>query len=238
MIEVGLEFATRDFDQIVTAFEALPKELRPLYFSNDETEVASKTNLIEDSKRFSAFVEAQKYGFFLRSHNISYNIRTVPQKAVICDGFLDVEYGLATEFLAQMTAAKPVFGFACVPEEREWRNRVIVRLGNNTIESWVGRDTRKYVPGLYWTTLMSHALAMRHGISIPDLKRNAIECKCIGDFHLFRFYENPNDWLANKGKMDELCLLSAGIFSVINVRSLLSHAVNLAQHNTTVSQWS
>ena len=41
-----------------------------------------------------------------------------------------------------MAMAHPIFGFACMAEEREHRNRITTKLGINTIESWVGRDTQ------------------------------------------------------------------------------------------------
>ena len=89
-----------------------------------------------------------------------------------------------------MAAPRPFFGFACTQEELEYRNRITVKFGINTMESWVGRDTRRYIPGLYWWTLLPASLAEQHGIPLSILVRASQEhIELEGQQHLLRFYD-------------------------------------------------
>ncbi len=140
LIEVGLEFDSLLGERMLATFRSLPAELRPLYYSNTEDDASRESSLIEDERRFRAFVDKEKYGYFLRSPGLLYNIRIAQNRPIICDCFIDVDFHCAQNFIEHMAEARPVFGFACAPAEREWRNRITVKLGSRTIESWVGRD--------------------------------------------------------------------------------------------------
>jgi len=150
-IEAGLEFDGA-IDRAVAASAGLPLPLRPIYFSHEEN-VGRDADRIEDQKRFAAFVAKSKSGFFLLGPAVTYSTRIASARPVACDCFIDVEPEIAEQFLVHMSKFQPLFGFACSPGERERRNRVTTHQGVNAIESWVGRDTQKYLPGLYWQTL-------------------------------------------------------------------------------------
>jgi len=136
-----------------------------------------------------------------------------------------------------MATARPIFGFACVPEEREQRNRVTIKQGLNTIDSWVGRDTKKYIPGLYWWTLLPASLADRHGVSLPTIARTALEhIELEGQQHLLRFYENPEDW-RSATVMAELYPSLPGVFDVEKVRPQLESTRTFLELNAMVTTW-
>jgi len=192
MIEAGLEFQASARRLIVESFLALPGELRPTHESVNEDGADTR---IRNYDKFLDAVMKRETGFFLKSSNVTYDVSLAGGRSIICNCFLDVDSTLAKNFLIHMALAQPIFGFACAPEEREWRNRVVTKQGVNTIESWVGRDTQKYIPGLYWLTLLPAALAEKHGIPLPVIDGVAIEhIKLEGDQHFFRFYEEPEDW--------------------------------------------
>jgi hypothetical protein len=239
MIEAGLEYKNNTLENILHAFASLPLGLKPLYFASDERDVGGRGSLIEDQERFSAFVKRNKAGFFLSAPRISYSIRLAVNKPIICDCFLEVDSTMLFEFLARMAAANPVFGFACVPEERRLRNRVTVEMGANIIESWVGRDTKKYLPGLYWLTLISEALARLHHVSIEELVKNAHEHVMVrpGNEYLFQFYQEPQDWLVNKRKIDTIYASSPGIFDIEKVRPAAMAASTGAELLSILGDW-
>jgi len=238
LIEAGLEFRSEAFDQALAAFLSLPPGLAPGHFTSDEREPESESNSLANPEKFLVFVSNSKSGFFLKGAGLTYSIRLVAEKAAICDCFLDVEPRLAVEFLAHMAEADPAFGFACLPEERERRNRVILRFGVNTIESWVGRDARRYIPGLYWLTLLPQALAERHAVPLSRLAEAAVEHTRLGpDQHLFRFYHEPRDWVAHESEMDGLYALCPGIFDVRKVEPLLSNAKTIIEATAVLSGW-
>src|SRR5512138_882094 len=211
MIEAGLEF-DGGIDRTLASFVALPLPLRPVYFSHEE-KIVDRADRVEDERRFAAFRARSQSGFFLLSESVTYNLRSATGKPLMCDCFLDVEPEIAKEFLVQMSTARPLFGFACAPAEREHRNRVTVHQGSNKIENWVGRDTRKNVPGFYWLTLLSETLANRHGVSLAAIEAVAQEHIALeGGEHLFRFYERPEDWQKTNA-VTELCASLPGVFN-------------------------
>lgn len=172
MIESTLEFESASVRRVLQAFLTLPQGLRPSHCSRGEDE---KGDLIGDAEKFVDSAINQTAGPYLKNLHCRYDISLAGDKPIICNCFLDVEPMLARQFLTHMAAAQPIFGFACSPDEREQRNRVTTKQGINTIESWVGRDTKKYVPGFYWLTLLPEVLAAQHGVPLSAVKQVAQE---------------------------------------------------------------
>jgi len=136
-----------------------------------------------------------------------------------------------------MAKANPIFGFACTIEEREHRNRVTTKLGINIIESWVGRNTQKYIPGLYWWTLLPASLAEKHGIPLSTIIGAALEhIELEGKQHLLRFYEKPEDW-QSAAAMAELYRSLPGVFDVEKMRSKLEGARTFLKLNAIINAW-
>lgn len=235
MIEAGLEFEGA-IDGVMAAFADLPSPFRPVQFSHEE-KLGSNADRIDDQKRFAAFVAKSESGFFLLGPGVIYSIRIAPGKPLICDCFLDVEPEVAELFLERMSQANPIFGFACAPGERERRNRFTTQQGVSTIESWVGRDTQKYVPGFYWLTLLPDVLAAHHGVPL-----SAVEAVAEGHIelqdgqHLFRFYKRPEDWQATAA-VENLCASLPGVFDIERVRPQLSAAKNFLELNSMLREW-
>ena len=156
---------------------------------------------------------------------------------MVCDCFMDVRPDAAKQFLEHMAAAQPNFGFACAPDERERRNRVTTKQGVNTIESWVGRDTQKYVPGFYWLTLLPDALAQRHGIPLTAVNEVAKEhIELGGGQHLFRFYDRAEDWVETLA-VTELYKSLPGVFDVEKIKPKLLEAKSFMELNSMLRDW-
>lgn len=234
MIEAGLEFRASARWLIVESFLTLPGELCPTHESANEDKAGTR---IQDYNKFLEGVMKRETGFFLKGPIVTYDISLAGNRSIICNCFLDVDPALAKTFLTLMAKAQPIFGFACAPEEREYRNRVTTKQGVNTIESWVGRDTQKYIPGLYWLTLLSPELAEKHGVSLSVLGETALEhLELEGQQNLFRFYEKPEDW-QSAGTMKELCSSLPGIFDVEKVRPQLECAKTFLELSAMVNTW-
>lgn len=235
MLEAGLEFLG-DLDRVVAAFSSLPMLLRPVHFSHEE-KVGSSIDCIGDQKRFATFAAKSQSGFFLLGFNVTYSIRIVPDKSIICDCFIDVEPGVAKQFLSHMAEANPIYGFACVLEEREHRNRVTTKQGANTIESWVGRNTQKYIPGFYWLTLVSDTLMKQHNIPLSTVEKSAREHIELagGQQHLFRFYDHPDEWQASG--IAGLSASLPGVFDIEKVKPQLLAASNFLELNALLQNW-
>lgn len=235
MIEAGLEF-DGDVEPVLAVFAGLPPELRPAHFSHEER-INKDADRIDNQKRFADFISKGKSGFFLLGPAVTYSFRIASGRPLVCDCFLDVSPELVELFLEQMSKAHPIFGFACSSGERERRNRITVQQGLNTVESWVGRDTRKYIPGFYWLTLLPEALAKQHGIPLSAVESAAKKHIALeGEQHLFRFYERPDDW-QEASNVDELCKSLPSVFAVEKVKSQLSTANSFLELNSLLREW-
>lgn len=234
MIESTLEFPSTALRSLVATLCTLPDELRPTHHSLGEDK---KGKPILDIDKFIKSLDGKKLGPFLKGPHVMYDIRLSGGKPIICNCLLEVEPSLAKKFLVLMSAAQPIFGFACEPEERKYRNQVTVKQGVNTIESWVGRDPQKYIPGFYWLTLLPEALAERHGVALSVVGRAAKEhIELEGGQHLFRFYDRPEDWRFIS-HVTALCSSLLGVFDIEKVNDLLAVAKTFRELDDVLRGW-
>ena len=234
MIQAGLEFLPSARRLVIETFLTLPGELRPTHQSADEDGVGTE---LKDHGRFPKTVMKRETGFFLKGANVTYDLNFVKDKPIVCNCFLETDTALAKDFLIHMASAQPIFGFACEPEEREWRNRITIKLGVNSIESWVGRDTQKYIPGLYWLTLLSTVLMEKHNVQFTAIEALAQEHVVIeGGQHLFCFYRRPDSWRSATGVVT-LSPSLPGVFDVEKVRPQLATAKNFLDLSVITRGW-
>lgn len=232
MIESRLDFKLGSIRQLVTALMSLPAELRPACHSLGEDEVGTP---IVDAQGFANSLNDGSPGLFLRGHHSSFYIRT-ERKRIVCQCYLDVTPSSARKFMIEMARLEPIFGFACSPEERERRNRVVVQQGENTIESWVGRDSEKFVPGLYWLTLLSDSMLEKHGVPLSALKSVALRASRIDiEQNLLQFYETPAEWSSTEN-VSRLCAQWPGIFNVERVIPMLLGAKTFLELNSLLRE--
>jgi hypothetical protein len=234
-IEAGFETES-SVSTIVEVLASLPPGVRPRHFSHEE-QVESAGDVISDKERLRSFIADSKSGFFLLAPNVTYSIRIAAGHPALCDCFLTVEPALAYTFLEHIAKACPNFAFACRPEERESRNRVRLRVGPNSVESWVGRNPAKYIPGFYWLTLIPDALLERHKIDVSTVERFALEHKRIGrGLNLFRFYDSPDDWTRND-RVKELIRATPGVFNIEVVLTMLAGMTKYNEVSAVTRDW-
>lgn len=234
MIEIRLEFKPGMLKQLAEKLLSLPLELRPSHVSLAENE---KAKAIGDKKGFIDSLNEGSLGPYLTGDHCAYQISLAAPKPIICEGTLDAQPALAKLFLMEMSSISPIFGFACLQEEWFQKNRITTQQGINKIESWVGRDTEKYVPGLYWLTLISDALSDRHGVSLSAVQNEAKEHVTLeGGQHLFRFYDQPEDW-RKTSSLSAFCRSTPGIFDLEAVRKKAQKTSNFLELNSLLSEW-
>lgn len=235
MIEAELIYDCA-IENIVKAFLDLPSLLRPVHFGLEEKTV-NEVDRIDDVERFAAFMKDRKSGFFLFGTGVLYSMLLAEGMYTTCDCSMDVDPESAIEFLTCMSKAKPIFGYACLLSEFEQRNRLKVKIGANNIETWVGRDTRKYVPGFYWLTLLPEALARQHGVPIEVVSAAALKHIVLeGGQHIFRFYERPEDW-NRTAAVTELISSLAGVFNIDAIRPDAMTAKNYLDLSERLQEW-
>jgi hypothetical protein len=235
MIDVELEFPFSMLRLVVEKILTLPGALRPNRKSLGEDEAGT---LIGDPDLFIQTFEFPSIGFYLKNSRALYDLRTSRNGTLVVHGFFNkIPRCLVEGILPHMATAHPIFGFACAPEERKRRNRATIRQNIGTIESWVGRDTQKYIPGLYWWTLLPVSFAQRHGFPLSKVASVALEhVELDGHQHLFRFYEKPEDW-DTANALAELYSSLPGVFDVDKIRPALEATKTFWELNAIADKW-
>jgi len=239
MIQAILYFDGDYLGDAVTRISTLPEAIRPTHFSAGE-KVEDKANLLSNAARFGAFMKRHETGFFLMGAEVLYNVSIkgkLPSTiAAYCDSAALALH--AETMLGALSQARPVFGFVADQREYHHRNRLAVSLGNNKVEAWVGRDVNRYVPGIYWITLLSDALCRRHGLETRHLVQElGAECLPLGECQtVLKLYNQPEDWEKHVEQVDLACL-SNGVFSITKVTSDAARAANIMDLQALLSLW-
>jgi hypothetical protein len=240
MILAEFDFSDTSAEEIVSAALSLPSAVRPTHFGDDETNMRRRKR-IDDQSAYRAFFGMRESGFFLfgpclvcvafftrnRSFRLSCSIETSPD--------------IATQFFHHMLRLKPAFAFACLTEEREQRNRFKAKLrlpsgGNISLEAWVGRDLERYIPGLYWLTLLPSELADRHDVSLSFLSEISVEATFNNGLNVFRFYDAPESW-RSAVDVARTIASSPGIFNIARLVSLIPEGSSYESAQRVLSDW-
>lgn len=235
MIQAALEFPLSKADLATKTILGLPEMLRPTTVSLAEDEAAAP---IGDVDVFLQTFKMPSIGVYLENSTVMYDLRRSSRSTWIVGADLDaIPDAAVKDFLIRMAVTHPIFGFACAEEEREHRNRITTKFGINTMESWVGRDTRRYIPGLYWWTLLPASLAEQHGIPLSILVDAAQEhIELEGKQHLLRFYDKPEEW-QSAAFMADLYHSCPGIFDVEKLRPKLQGVETFLEINAILHDW-
>lgn len=233
----GIFFDAKNQKAIIDALMNLPEKIVPTRYSSDEVKLSS-ARMLKDGG-FSAFQSENIAGYFLYSDFATYDISLSENgKSSI---FMDIGEGQPQEillrFLKSMSKVGVDFGFAAENDEYMHRNRHQYVLGDNRIETWVGRDLEKYIPGLYWVTYISMSLEKKHSFNLAHIADTAITIDSDEQGHLIRFFEVPTDWSENAEKIDKACLEQCGVFSLADVEKNLPDNVNYLQLTSTLADW-
>jgi hypothetical protein len=236
MIKAEFEFPLSTTDLVIRTILDLPEMLRPTIVSLAEDEVGTS---IGDTKVFLQSFKMPTIGVYLQNPTALYDLRRSRNSTLIVDADLGAIPGaVARDFLVHMAIAHPIFGFTCAAAERDHRNRVTTKLGINTIHSWVGRDTQKYIPGLYWWTLLPISLAEKHGVPLSTIVGEAMEhIELEGGQHLLRFYDKPQDWQGARN-IAKLYRSLPGVFDVERLQPKLQGARTFLELNAILAAWS
>lgn len=229
-------------NEIVSCLMELPEAICPVYFAEDERKVI-KSNVLSDESRFQKFVTENPDGFYLYAGNKKNSIDVSTWSDDCTEVVLWLETSssknLVVTFIKALAKFNPVFGFACATDEYYHRNRYYTKIGVNKIESWIGRRLDRYIPGVYWITLLSDELLGRHNVLLSNLSGEAIVSEVFGDgsLHFLQFFENADEWKDNAERLDHLCEQIDGIFSKKFVEVALSEIDDLEKYYDEIDEW-
>jgi hypothetical protein len=227
-------------NDILRILQTLPDNFKPVYFSPGEKLI--KKNRIINGDDFSNFLLKSKFGFFLHSVSgvkFDLSLGSMEFTKVTLWQPHDEAYELVHAYIKQLLSVKPIFGFACTWDEYIHRNRHFKKIGVNNIECWVGRDTQKYIPGLYWITVLPDELLKKHNASLQEFYhlKNESRSYFLHDTHVVSFFGNPIDWGEHSHDLDEVCSKSNGFFSIRTIDEAASHIENYEEHSNLIDKW-
>lgn len=207
----------------VRALLALPEGLRPTRHSEDEDKAGRP---IGDPGEFLDSLADRPSYILLRGKGFDYDILGDREPVVVQCYFNRTPPRLVRTFMERMATTGPAFGRACTWEELLHRNQLVVKVDGGrlgTSHAFIGRDHAKFVPGLYWLVLLPQSLAEKHGAPIEQVADAAREHAALGGGqHLFRFYDDPEDWREHADAMDALCARLPGVFDINEVRRIFA----------------
>lgn len=213
---------------VIRALQMLPSRIRAERYSADEDSGKAEGKLADESK-FNAFVAKNEYGFFLFAERTRYNILLRPKDGfsnvivdALGDGFSEADAVVVLETLAR---AGSTFAFAASADEYHHRNRYVRTLGTNQFEAWVGRDLRKYLPGIYWLTMISKDHA--DVLTAATNALGAVVTQIDAEHWLVKAFDSPNEWQQNAARLDGWLTKQPKFFSKNRVVAQLDAAQNI-----------
>ena len=208
-VRVRIEY----FRELAHCVAALPAPFRPIHFSRGERVRDKDASRIEDTGRFSAFVDDQvervsgvdlvgqriRFGFFVGETRTAHHESTHVGCSVMLRGRQWSSEDLTT--LLKLLCSGPGTERADTCRRAEWsfRHTYVKMLPPISIQTTLGVDMSPSLPGLYWWTVFSDALADRHNLDIDELAAFARHSErwLTGDgevLHAFQLYDAPDDW--------------------------------------------
>lgn len=213
---------------VMRALQTLASRICPDRYSADE-DSEKATGKLADEAKFNAFVSKNEYGFFLFAERARYNIVLRPK-----DGFSNVVVDALGERFSEADAAAVVktlasagsaFAFAASEDEYHHRNRYVRTLGANQFEAWIGRDLRKYLPGIYWLTILSKDHT--DVLTAATNTLGAVVTQIDAEHWLVKAFDSPNEWQRNAARLDEWLTRQPAFFSKNRVLAQLDAAPNI-----------
>lgn len=236
MTEATLHYSYDSFGAVIEALLRLPEPLRPIFFGHDEN-VKKRKDMVSDTARFQVFLGKSPSGFFLYAERAIYSIciTALNEFEVYVEDVLRQD---AYILLRELAGVGIKFAYVADGAERNHRNRLIKNTNYGIHEAWVGRDWHRYVPGLYWLTVIPETLARQHDVPLSTLSQAALAAEELAPgIWLLKFFESPEEWRAHAGKLDRLCEETNGVFAISCVKPAFDSAGTFFETNEVLQNW-
>ena len=205
MIDASVNFKKDKNQKFISVLMNLPINLRPIAYSEAEDE--SRVNIdLNKVTRIEDIIGC------LWAPDADYDTRLSMDGAFSVSIFGN-EFDGIEQMMRDFSELEIEFGYACHCDERLHRNRIIQKKEYGTLESWVGRDYNKYLPGLYWITLIPNSLIKKFGVNIDEIRQISDKFEIKPNGNIFaRFYDDPDQWQSRAEAIDSWCARTPGCF--------------------------
>ena len=215
-------------------FEALPDELSQIAISDGENDPKHPTTFRQLIENKSCPVDLTG-GYFLHAKSATYSINTLEDASLFIECSND---DVAKILVDQFANCRVHYAFACEFDERVHQNRISVKKNYGIDEQWVGRDYKKYLPGIYWLNLVPKSMLEHNGVDINSVKAVSFIFREVGnDSYLFQLYPNSSDWLEHTKSIDAWRLNTHGVFFKKAAEMALKEASNFLEASDATREW-
>ena len=205
-----------NFDACLEVLIRLPDPLKPLQYASGERMPKAETQMVSDNERFASFVKQNPTGFMLVNQKLRYNFVRRSNNSyfliTVDAGKKDLPEDFALSVISALCAVDVAFAFVCEESEYYHRNRVFRTFGDSNVEAWIGRELKRYLPGLYWITIISRTECDQRAWNFSDFPRKYKNLN-ISEKHLaMQLYDRADDWNACE-IVDDYCYTHSAFFS-------------------------
>lgn len=219
MLECEVQLPIGKADAVISALAEQPANMRPTHHSNDEDSVRSEIDLsqLEKLDDLLGFLWAPAGG---------YEISSDERETLTVFAFSDDALGIE-QLIVRLSKEKVTWGYAACSEERAHRNRISEKKPYGIHEGWVGRDIKRYLPGVYWITLVPVKTLENLGIALDAIREVAISIEIVENTNVIaKLYEKPTEWSKKTAVVDAWCVKTSGCFSKKKVEDEAKRAAN------------
>lgn len=200
---------------------SLPSEFHVSYFGGGERPVKRPQFETANREYFHEYLRQKEYGVALFGDGFSLMAWArdgLPSRLLLHVRKMHPErIGQVPALFELFDKMGMVYVRASLYDEEDARNGYSFRhtvSSPSTGHGWVGRDFRRYVPGLYWQNYLSDSYAEQHGIRIAELAAElGVRPVRLTHGFLLRLYESPLDWREHASRIDEIVFNTPGFFS-------------------------
>ncbi|MBT9446204.1 MAG: hypothetical protein IV086_10935 [Hyphomonadaceae bacterium] len=232
MFELEVQFEKGSLDSALAEIFRGEIMVRPSLMSSEEEGLRIGVSRPDEVIRL-----VESSAAFLWAPRCSYQITSVPNGTISVFAWAS-DFVVIDQVFHSLARLDVLFGFACAEDERKHRNWISRRMKYGVHEGWVGRDFRKYLPGLYWLTVIPRGMQEALGLHVSHLTQVAEEALLQGEKNwLLRLYENPLEWENAATHIDEWCFNTAGCFSKRAANEALGLSTNFIEASQVFAEW-
>lgn len=177
-----------------------------------------------------------KGGYFLHAPDAKYDVSISDKEIKL---FIEFTFDENAKLLSKQIARLPIsYAYACRFEERKHQNRIKSKKKYGIHETWVGRDYRQYLPGLYWLNLIPKSLLEKHGVPEGAISSLALSSELIDDRnYLVQLYSSSDGWQERTVEVDTWREMTHGVFHKALAQQALDDAKTFMESSDATGEW-
>lgn len=175
-------------------------------------------------------------GFYVANDDLQLSISIdQPCAAIFCES---EDASVIDRLMSEISDLSVDYAFACTPEEREHQNKLKATQPYGIHEGWVGRNFKKYLPGLYWINIWPKALYQAYGLTLQDLPRfGNLQVEEYSDNFLVKIYCQADEWEEWKDENDQWRESKSSVFFKDKVEDKFIESANFMEASSIIAEW-